>query len=163
MKFDELADAIRDRLVADPTLVAVATGGIKNFQGPLSGVTDPGTKPYLFMVYGVADQQQHAQRADVWQATIQVLIKAPMNGTGTAGNGGPALCQAIINRVYGDWNTQASFTPSYGLHRWQVGALVTPGWHAGVMVCNQCEYSGQDDDNWFIASMTFTCQVTLNA
>lgn len=163
MKFDELADAIRDRLVADATLVAIATGGIKNFQGPLSGINDPNGKPYLYMIYGVSDLDQHAQRSDVWNATIQVLIKAPMNGDGTANNGGPSKCQAIINRVYGDWNTQATYTPSYGLHRWNVGALATSGWNAGPLVCNQCEYSGQDDENWFVASMTFTCKVTLNA
>lgn len=163
MKFTELANAIRTRLLADTTLVSLCTGGIKNFQGPLSGINDPNGKPYIYMAYGVADQQQHAQRADVWLASVQVFIKAPMNGSGTANNGGSTICQSIIDRVYGDWADQASLAPSYGLMRWQVGALTTPKWHAGVLVCNQIEYSGIDDENWFVAAMTLTCQVTLNA
>lgn len=137
------AEAIQTILNADTTLTALATGGIKTVNGPMSGQATGTNAPYIVIMASSANKAQNAMRGDGYEVDVQVTCW---------GNSEESLAtlEAMAERVFGDATLQTNVTPTYGLHRKMLtlNSSYANGWSASQIVCEGGEFIVTDDEKF---------------
>lgn len=141
MNLAKLNQALYDRLMADATLVASASGGIRTTLGPRTGITNDDAKP--FIVIALAGGKTAADfTGDLIECAIDVHIVTDCKD-------GFAIPSAIIDRVYGDATQQTNRQPTYGLERHPL-ALTSSLWASGVVEFEDIETAHDENKLHFI-------------
>jgi hypothetical protein len=118
--------AIRDRLVADATLVALLTDPYV----VIDEAEQAQQPPYVVLEWITAtpDEGFSLRRHNLF-IDVHTYV-ATQNDTDYL-----TTCTSIHNRVLGDWDEQATRVPTYGLDRWKMTLAAGAGtWTCGTMV-----------------------------
>lgn len=145
------------RLESDATLAGFATGGVYAFRGPPTGQASDTEAPYIVVSMTFAEPAEPAQRAQGYRVTVVVdsYIRAK---TATA----YSTINSMMLRINGDATKQSSFSPTYGLHNFQLpnNTAGWDEWKVGPLAADVVSLRATDDVDWLQATQTFDLQVT---
>jgi hypothetical protein len=150
-----ITNAVKARLDADATLATYATGGVWVFRGPPTGQTESADAPYITIALVWAEPVEHSQRAEGYEVICNVTTYMKNNGITAY-----TILSQIMERVHGNATKQSTFSPTYGLHNWQMStASGFDGWTVGPTVADSPNIQAADDVEWMQCNQVFRCHI----
>lgn len=137
------AEAVQTRLAANASLVALATGGIKTVNGPMSGQATGTNAPYIVIMASSANRAQLSQLGDGYEIDIQVTCWGVAEAS-------LETLEQMAEKIFGDATLQTTCVPTYGIHRHKLtlNASYANGWTAAQITCDGGEFIVSDDERF---------------
>jgi len=150
-----ITNAIKARLDANASLLALVTGSVWVFRGPPTGQGESSDAPYVTISLVWSEPVEHSQRAEGYEVICNITTY--MKNTGLTAY---TVLSQIIEKIHGDATKQVNFTPTYGLHNWQMStASGFDGWTVGPIVADSPNIQAADDVEWMQCNQVFRTHI----
>lgn len=131
-----LYTVIAARLLADSTLVGLLNGN-NVFDNYFSADQQ---MPFIVIDFAQSEMDD-AFQANQAEVTVRVSLYASKQSADSA------TSSAIAQRIYGDSFAQATFVPTFGLHRWNLSVdPAQQGWHSASAMVWRRDYQEHEAD-----------------
>ena len=148
---DDFTTAIRARLIADATLLALLAGGTSAAIGGELMTPRNAATGYPYVVIGI-DDLSSVDGFTLDGLTVNFTVM-------TVARVGDGLIPPtnIMQRVYGDALSQVNRTPTYGLHRWQPSTIGTSPYAFSPTVCWRTGQAQDTDEDHYRFIERYQC------